>query len=96
MRIDSMAACKLIQTPGVRLARMSGERRAQRYDETHHVRRLFGQFARIEASEAPTDKADRAPMLCPELPQSGVRSFQHPLSQSEVDALSPTSWQKAA
>src|SRR5208283_326719 len=44
MRTDSVAACKLIQTPSIRLPRMSGERRAQRYDETHHFGRLFGQF----------------------------------------------------
>src|SRR5208282_632631 len=96
MRTDSVAACKLIQTPSIRLPRMSGERRAQRYDETHHFGRLFGQFARIKASEAPTDDADRAPLLGPELPQGVMRSFQNLLSQPTVDALSPASWRKPA
>ena len=96
MRTDSVAACPLVQTPSIRLPRMSGERRAQRYDETHYFRRLFGQFARIEASEAPTDDADRAALLGPELPQRVVRSFQNPLSQPKVDALSPASWRKPA
>src|SRR5271166_4966527 len=45
---DAMAAYKFIETPGVRLARMSGERGAQRDDEPYHFRQLLGELARKE------------------------------------------------
>ena len=89
VRIDAMAAGELVEAPGVRRPRMAGERRAERDDETHKLRRPFGEFASVKAAEAPADEADGPTMVNPEFGQPFVCAIENALSKPEIDPLAP-------
>ena len=88
--VDAVAAREFVKPPGVGLTWVTGERRTHSDDETHHFRRLFGEFARIKSAKTPSDDTDGAFVLGKELAQSVMSPFQHALAQPEVEALTPT------
>ena len=87
--VDAVAADELIETPGVRLARVAGEGGAHGDAEAHHLGRVLGEFAGVEAAQAPADHADRPPVLRIKLAQLFVRPLEYALSEPEIEPLSP-------
>ena len=55
VRVDAVAAGEFVEAPCVRCARMAGERRAERDDETNEFRRVLREFAGVDAADPGVD-----------------------------------------
>ncbi len=92
-----MAAGELVEAPGVRLARMAGEGRTKGNDKPHQFRRLFREFARVEAAEAPADDADLAFVLTIQFAERVVGTLQDPVAQTRPElALQDSSYESSS
>lgn len=94
--IDAVAAGIFVKAPSVRLARIAGEGRAKGNEKPHHFGRLFREFARVRATEAPADDADLASVLPMKFAKPVVRSLKDPLAQPEIEPLTPTDGREPA
>ena len=95
--VDAVAAREFIEPPGVGLARVAGEGRAERDDEAHHLGRMLGELAGVEAAEdSSRSRLTGRPCSCHSSRNRLVRPLDHAVPQSAIDPLAPARGRKSA
>ena len=87
--VGPAAARHFIDAPGVGRLWTAGERAAQRNHEAHAIRHHLGELACVNATKAPADQADLAPVRVIEFMHQIQHRALHALAQAEIAALAP-------
>jgi len=87
--LDAAAAGQLVKPPGMGRSVRTGERRSQGDDAAHHLRHFLGQFARIDAAQAPAQQADLAAGAFESAHQLVPGVVQNARARAEIESLVP-------